>query len=444
MKKTKLISTAMATLVILSGSPSILISAQSASPTQVNQQNQLSIPTSGTCGTANWNLANGILVIHHGELAHTRVTTASTNISPWANISDQITKIIFDGKVVASPNSLGLFAGLPNLTEIDGLSNLDTTNVTNMAFMFADNPNLTKINDLASLNTNNVTNMAFMFARSSKLKTLDLSSFRTSKVIKMASMFADTSSLVNLDLSNFDTSNVTNMNGMFDGASSLVNLDLSNFDVSKVTDMNGMFGDMPNLKFLIINPNFPTSRIPQTVLVKKATPLSSSETPSSSSTKPEAQTPSSSSTKPESQTPSEVSYQTIYRIYNKNTGEHFYTTSIFEKDSIVKKGWTYEGIGWSAPKTGTAVYRVYNPNARGGDHYYTISQYEAQSLVKKGWKWDNESKPVFYSGGQTPVYTAFNPNATVSGSHNYTSSSFEQQTLLKNGWKFGKVQFYGK
>lgn len=135
--------------------------------------------------------------------------------------------------------------------------------------------------------------------------------------------------------------------------------------------------------------------------------------------------------------------QAVYRIYNKNTGEHFYTASAFERNSLVKGGWYFEGLGWSAPNQGTAVYRVYNPNAKGGDHYYTASHYEAQSLIKEGWKWDNGAKPVFYSGGKIPVYVAFNPNATASGSHNYTSSNFEQNSLLTHGWKFGKVQFYG-
>lgn len=139
-----------------------------------------------------------------------------------------------------------------------------------------------------------------------------------------------------------------------------------------------------------------------------------------------------------------VNYQAMYRLYNKNTGEHFYTESSFERKSLVKGGWNDEGTGWFAPNKGVPVYRVYNPKARGGDHYYTASKYEANSLVKSGWKWDNGSKPVFYSGGKTKVYVAFNPNTTGSGAHNYTSSLFEQNTLLKNGWKFGKVQFYAK
>lgn len=133
----------------------------------------------------------------------------------------------------------------------------------------------------------------------------------------------------------------------------------------------------------------------------------------------------------------------VYRLYNHNTGEHFYTTSGTEKNANVSAGWTYEGVGWVAPTTSSSpVYRVYNPNAMGGDHYYTKSKYEAQSLVNKGWKWDNNGKAVFYSGGSQAVYVAYNPNAQ-SGAHNYTESSFEQNSLLNTGWKYGAVAWYG-
>lgn len=133
----------------------------------------------------------------------------------------------------------------------------------------------------------------------------------------------------------------------------------------------------------------------------------------------------------------------VYRLYNHNTGEHFYTTSGTEKNANVSAGWTYEGVGWIAPTTSSSpVYRVYNPNAMGGDHYYTKSKYEAQSLVNKGWKWDNNGKAVFYSGVSQAVYVAYNPNAQ-SGAHNYTESSFEQNSLLNTGWKYGAVAWYG-
>ena len=127
----------------------------------------------------------------------------------------------------------------------------------------------------------------------------------------------------------------------------------------------------------------------------------------------------------------------IYRLYNKNTGEHFYTKSRTEQLNAIVAGWDDEGTGWVAPlSSNSPVYRVYNPNANGGDHYYTKSKYEAQSLVNRGWKWDYNGQPVFYSGGNSSIYVAYNPNAQ-SGSHNYTMNSFEQNSLLNNGWKYG-------
>lgn len=128
----------------------------------------------------------------------------------------------------------------------------------------------------------------------------------------------------------------------------------------------------------------------------------------------------------------------VYRLYNPYTGEHFYTASKTEGNSLVRIGWTYEGRGWQGKTSGTPVYRVYNPNAKGGDHYYTQSKFEAQSLVNRGWRWDAGGKAVFYSGGNTNLYVAYNPNAQ-SGAHNYTTSKGEQNSLLSIGWKFGTV-----
>ncbi|MEI3623823.1 family 25 glycosyl hydrolase [Lactococcus lactis subsp. lactis] len=130
--------------------------------------------------------------------------------------------------------------------------------------------------------------------------------------------------------------------------------------------------------------------------------------------------------------------QDVYRLYNANTGEHFYTLNFAEKTNLQNVGWRYEGIGWLSSSTGSPVYRVYNPNAKGGDHYYTMSKYEAQQLVSKGWRWDNNGGAAFYSNGSKNLYVAYNPNAS-SGSHNYTTNSYEQDNLLKLGWKYGAV-----
>jgi surface protein len=99
--------------------------------------------------------------------------------------------------------------------------------------------------DVSNFNTSNVTNMAYMFNHSNSL-SLDIKNFNTVKVTNMAYMFYGTE-LLEIDLSNFNTSNVTNMDSMFYN-SSFNSLDLSNFDTSQVTNMADMFGITKNLK----------------------------------------------------------------------------------------------------------------------------------------------------------------------------------------------------
>lgn len=128
----------------------------------------------------------------------------------------------------------------------------------------------------------------------------------------------------------------------------------------------------------------------------------------------------------------------MYRLYNPNSGEHFYTESSYERDSVERSGWRYEGIGWYAPqlKKGLPVYRLYNPNA--GDHHYTMSRYERDSLRKVGWRYEGIG---WYSKGKIPLYREYNPNAK-SGAHNYTVSKFENDALIKVGWRYEGIAWY--
>lgn len=119
----------------------------------------------------------------------------------------------------------------------------------------------------------------------------------------------------------------------------------------------------------------------------------------------------------------------IYRLYNPNSGEHFYTATISERDKVRKAGWRYEGIGWYASSKGIPVYRLYNPNA--GDHHFTLNTYERDNLKKLGWRYEGIG---FYSGGNQKVYRQYNPNAKA-GAHNYTLNTHERDLLLKKGWR---------
>jgi uncharacterized protein YabE (DUF348 family) len=129
----------------------------------------------------------------------------------------------------------------------------------------------------------------------------------------------------------------------------------------------------------------------------------------------------------------------MYRLYNPNSGEHFYTAAIGEKDFLVKVGWKYEGGAWTAPTNGVDVYRLYNPNA--GDHHYTTSKGEKDMLVKVGWKYEGVG---WKSGGSSKVYRLYNPNAKKAGAHHYTLSKGEYDSLIKKGWKGEGVGWYAE
>lgn len=125
----------------------------------------------------------------------------------------------------------------------------------------------------------------------------------------------------------------------------------------------------------------------------------------------------------------------MYRVYNPNSGEHFYTSNKAEKDHLVNLGWKYEGIGWKAPTVSNyPVYRLYNAN--GGEHHYTMNAAEKNNLVKLGWKYEgigwfsadpNDSNSV-------PLLREYNPNA-FSNNHNYTTNANEHNWLVGLGWK---------
>ena len=128
----------------------------------------------------------------------------------------------------------------------------------------------------------------------------------------------------------------------------------------------------------------------------------------------------------------------MHRLYNPNSGEHFYTQNTSEKNNLISKGWRYEGIGWNAPTSGNPVYRLYNPNA--GDHHYTLHAYERDHLQSVGWKYEGIG---WYSGGANMLYRLYNPNA-IAGAHHYTLNSYEKDNLVKHGWRYEGLAWYAK
>lgn len=172
--------------------------------------------------------------------------------------TDEIETIkIEDGPIIFKGDASSLFANLPNLKKIEGLNNLDTTDVTSMKQMFANDPKLTSL-DLSNFNTSKVKDMMGMFTNDSSLTSLDVSKFDTSNVTDMSYMFAQVDASNDDDkpskdaapklteikgLDKFDTTKVERMGNMFSNQSALTSLDISSFKTPKesvpVKDENG-------------------------------------------------------------------------------------------------------------------------------------------------------------------------------------------------------------
>lgn len=126
----------------------------------------------------------------------------------------------------------------------------------------------------------------------------------------------------------------------------------------------------------------------------------------------------------------------MYRLYNPNSGEHFYTASVSEREDLISAGWTYENVAWRAPKESSVpVYRLYS----GTDHHYTTDVSEREMLVKAGWKYEGVGWYSDEAKG-TVLYRLFNPNVQPtaprnnSGSHHYTADASERDHLVSVGW----------
>ncbi len=205
------------------------------------------------------------------------------NRSLWAPTN---VETINFSNVVAHEDMSDFFKGLTKLTSIN-LSNVNTSNTTNMRGMFSGDTSLQSIN-VGSFNTSNVSNMAGMFNGCSSLSSIDVSGFdvknvesfssmfdhtaistldlsnwvTTDKLTNMYSMFGHNSALATLKLGpNFNTSKVTTMNRLFVFDTSLVEVDLSVFDTSSLQDAESMFHGATNLKTIYVSDSFKNSNI---------------------------------------------------------------------------------------------------------------------------------------------------------------------------------------
>ena len=180
----------------------------------------------------------------------------------WDAQKEKIKTVVFDASFanIRPTSCYRWFYGCKNLTNIEGIENLNTENVTYMNSMFNKCTALKSL-DLTNFNTAKVTNMSYMFNDCSALASLKVSKFNTAEVKDMDFMFYNCSTLTSLNLSNFNNAKVTTMISMFHGCTKLESLDLSKFNTAEVTNMGAMFENCSALTTIYASDKFVTGHV---------------------------------------------------------------------------------------------------------------------------------------------------------------------------------------
>ena len=259
----KLLTTAVAFLGLSCGflltqqpTKAATTSQAAISTTQVVKANS-NVIGQGIDGTCKWDLVKDgdevVLTIHTGQLDPGNLAWKISS-----DFSNEVTKIVIDPDVIAPQDSSSLFADFINVKEFVGLSNLNTSQVTNMSTMFVGSD--AKELDLNGWDTSNVTDMNGMFYDCEKLEKVNVKSFNTENVTNMADMFFYCHHLHILDLSNFKTPKLETAYLMFIQCP-LYYLDIRNFGNSKF-NYYGMFQGSFICK-LTVGPNLTNEYFPQ-------------------------------------------------------------------------------------------------------------------------------------------------------------------------------------
>lgn len=398
-------------------------------------------------------------------------------------------------------NMSGMFMECSSLKSIN-FSSFNTSNVTNMGVMFLGCESLEEL-DLSNFKTGKVTDMHGMFEGCSELKSLDLSDFDTSKVTSQSGMFTgctaieritlgpkfefidDSAKLPNADWLSSATGDSVSSDGMTAGDGPItfvkdkgdnpgvtppiikeedkpepwdpgssdgmeIKTDIDPDDLVCVK-VDGKVVDKENYTVdeetgaIVLKPEYleKLGGGDHSIDFVTSNGTASTEFKVTGDSKPANPDDPGNSDDPNNPSNGNNGGTTyghlMLRLYNPNSGEHFFTVSPVERDNLVWEGWRDEGIGWVAPTTGSPVYRLYNPIA--GEHHYTLASAERDMLVDAGWNYEGVG---WYSDAdqKIPLYRLYNPYE-YANNHHYTTSEYERDHLISVGWRDEGVGWHG-
>lgn len=398
-------------------------------------------------------------------------------------------------------NMSGMFMECSSLKSVS-FSSFDTSNVTNMGLMFQGCESLTEL-DLSNFRTGKVKDMHAMFEGCTSLKSLDLSNFDTAKVTSQSGMFTscteidritlgpkfkfldDSAKLPNADWLSSETGDSVSSDGMTAGDGPItfvkdkgdnpgvtppvikeedkpepwdpgssdgmeIKTDIDPDDLVCVK-VDGKVVDKENYTVdeetgaIVLKPEYLEKLGGGDHSIDFVTSNGTASTEFKVTGDPKPADPDNPGNSDDPNNPSSgnnggTTYgHLMLRLYNPNSGEHFFTVSPVERDNLVWEGWRDEGIGWVAPTTGSPVYRLYNPIA--GEHHYTLASAERDMLVDAGWNYEGVG---WYSDAdqKIPLYRLYNPYE-YANNHHYTTSEVERDHLISVGWRDEGIGWHG-
>ncbi|MFC6163167.1 BspA family leucine-rich repeat surface protein [Lactiplantibacillus dongliensis] len=213
--------------------------------------------TSGQLGTVTWTITNKVLHLSGGNFGSSlyEYQHKDSPTSPWNAVMTSFTSISIDGPITANAGAdySYLFASLTSAASINGLSQMDFSQVTSAYLMFWGDKVTTL--DLGNADFSSMTDMNAMFSGCFALTTLDVSKWNLSHVTTIGSLFFSCSALTNLDVSHWDVSSVTDFKSTFSYCKAITSLDLSNWDMRKSTTQGSLFAGMSQLDRLTLGTN---------------------------------------------------------------------------------------------------------------------------------------------------------------------------------------------
>lgn len=168
----------------------------------------------------------------------------------YTSSSGTITIVSDAPKVYLNKSSSYLCNYMTSLTNISGLSSLNTSKVTNLGRAFSRCTSLSNITPLSGWNVSAVTDLGYTFSYDSNLTSLAaLSSWNVSAVTSLSGTFWECKALNNITgLTNWNTASLTNLYCTFYNCPAITSIAaLKNWNVTKVTDMGGLFRYCTNL-----------------------------------------------------------------------------------------------------------------------------------------------------------------------------------------------------